>query len=331
MANVLLTSVAPRQDDAYHRLLASAANDPFGVHTTTDNPEEADLIIFAESWEADWSLREVRQHSYVCSYPRKCFACCESDFVLPYLPGVYASMNRYDHLLGRVRTGFYLWMYRNQFVEYDPCWSEDMHLFSFVGSLDTAGTREAIKHLSHPRGYVRDTSEKSSTIWWEGTEEEKARFRQRYAETCKRSKFILCPRGISPSSVRLFETMKTGRMPVILSDAWVPPEGPEWESFSVRIPESQISQIPRRLELLEPQARKMGDRARAAWEAWFSPEVSFHRTVDWCLDIKQSRRLPEPLGRYLAHLHLLQSKYARRFARDLLDSVNGTAKPLAGL
>jgi len=331
MANVLLISVAPDQDDAYHRLRASADNDPFGVHTITEDPAHADMILFAESWEVNWKLDNVLRHDYVRTLPSKCFLFCERPDVFPMLPGVYTNLTQLHHLMGRVRTGFYLWMYENPFVKYNPHWDDDMHLFSFVGSMDTAGIRAEINRLDHPRGYVKNTSAKSSSIWWEGTEEEKAQFRKEYAETCQRSKFILCPRGNSPSSVRMFETMKTGRVPVILSDAWVPPQGPEWETFSVRMPESQIAQIPARLESLEPQAPAMGERARQAWEAWFSPEVSFHRIVEWCLDIKRSRTIPEPLGRYLAYAHFLQPKYARQLASTWLGPVKRKARQLAGL
>ena len=42
-------------------------------------------------------------------------------------------------------------------------------------------------------------------------------YQRRYAETTKASKFVLCPRGLSVSSISLFETMRMGRVPVILA------------------------------------------------------------------------------------------------------------------
>src|SRR2546423_4170060 len=44
---------------------------------------------------------------------------------------------------------------------------------------------------------------------------------RRDGEICKASKFILCSRGVGTSSVRLFDTMRMGRVPVILSDQWL--------------------------------------------------------------------------------------------------------------
>ena len=91
--------------------------------------------------------------------------------------------------------------------------------------------------------------------------------------------------------------MKAGRVPVILSDDWVPPEGPAWESFSLIVPEREVARVPEILESHEHAAAEMGRRAREQWEQWFSASASFHRIVEWCLSIQRSRRMPERLMR----------------------------------
>jgi hypothetical protein len=93
-----------------------------------------------------------------------------------------------------------------------------------------------------------------------------------YLEEILASKFVLCPRGFAPSSHRLFEVMELGRVPVILSDSWVPPAGPIWPSFSLSIPENSIDDIPAVIEAHFHRAEEMGRLARAQWEQWFSPE-----------------------------------------------------------
>jgi hypothetical protein len=122
--------------------------------------------------------------------------------------------------------------------------------------------------------------------------------------------------------------MKTGRVPVILSDEWIPPKGPSWETFSLRVPESDIFEVPSMLESLELQAPEMGKRARHTWEEWFAPEVSFHRVIDWCLDIKDSRPLPESVGSILAYLQLMHPYFAKQLARDVFGNVKTRAKQL---
>lgn len=89
--------------------------------------------------------------------------------------------------------------------------------------------------------------------------------------------------------MRLFESMKIGRVPVIISDAWVAPAGPDWAQFSVRITEREIETIPRRLHELEPRYEAMGRAARVAWEQWFDRTVAFNTCVDYCLEIKRQQ------------------------------------------
>jgi hypothetical protein len=50
--------------------------------------------------------------------------------------------------------------------------------------------------------------------------------------------FSLCPEGTGPNTIRLWESMALGSIPVIYSDDWLPPQIPEmdWQDFSVFIP-----------------------------------------------------------------------------------------------
>ena len=65
-----------------------------------------------------------------------------------------------------------------------------------------------------------------------------------YLSTLLDSRFVLCPRGYGTSSYRLFETMRLGRVPVIISDEWVPPLGPSWLNCSIRISEKRVRELP---------------------------------------------------------------------------------------
>ena len=118
--------------------------------------------------------------------------------------------------------------------------------------------------------------------------------------------------------MRLFETMRAGRPPVILADDWVPPDGPAWERFSVRVREEDYRSIPARREALEPEAAAMGRQARQAWEEWFSPAVIFHRVTEDCLSIARTpRRLPEPLASWAAWTQFARPSHVRHWLRAL--------------
>jgi hypothetical protein len=111
-------------------------------------------------------------------------------------------------------------------------------------------------------------------------------FTAQHAEAILDSQFVLCPAGCGPSSYRLFESMEMGRVPVILSDDWVPPPGPRWDEFSVRVPERFVGEISSILSMFSDRHEVMGRQARLAWEQWFAKPVCFHRLIELCADIQ---------------------------------------------
>lgn len=165
--------------------------------------------------------------------------------------------------------------------------------------------REAIGKLRHPRSAVRDASDDPGDLD-EYRPDLLAKYHREFAEALADSKFTLCPKGAGASTLRIFETMKAGRVPVIISDEWVPPEGPAWESFSLIVREKEIGSLPEILERRENSAAEMGRLARSQWDQWFSRSASFHRIVEWCLSIRQSRKVPERTMRALVLGQLIE-------------------------
>lgn len=313
MARVHLTTTKKFTDGlcAYRELCDRAQRDRFGVHHTIENPKQADLILFVEYDQNDPFLHRVRKHELVRRYREKCFVVSERDFTFPFLPGIYTSVPKKWYRPNRMRAGFYLAMFPNPHVQHVPIdQTNPDFLFSFRGSFNGLTVREKLADLSsYPVARIVDTSTEANYLREDAPDtyddpEQKEKLQRRYGNLLRNSKFILCPRGLAPSTVRIFETLKSGRIPVIIADNWVPPEGPNWQACSVKIPESEIQSIPERLQALENQAPGMAQRARETWERWFSPEVSFHRIVEWCLDIREQRNLPEFLLRLTAWYHI---------------------------
>ena len=132
----------------------------------------------------------------------------------------------------------------------------------------------------HPGGVVIDSSPKSDKgYWWEQTN--KNQFVDSFRDVTRRSRFVICPRGVSPSSIRLFEAMEAGSVPVIISDDLELPLGPRWEEFSLRVREQDIDDIPRLIERRQDQASEMGAAARRTWETYFSPQATVGSIVGW--------------------------------------------------
>jgi hypothetical protein len=86
----------------------------------------------------------------------------------------------------------------------------------------------------------------------------------------------------------MYETMKAGKTPVIISDHWVPPEGPCWDQFSIRVSEREIPNLPKILSEREKDALKMGQLARSTWEQWFSKETMFDTIVEACKSLRDN-------------------------------------------
>ncbi len=101
---------------------------------------------------------------------------------------------------------------------------------------------------------------------------------------------MLCPRGAGTSSIRLYETIAAGRVPVIIADQWVAPSGPHWEEFSIRWPEHRVRDLPAFLAAIEPDAASMGRLAREAFDRWFAPDVALSLLLD---QLDERRRAPD--------------------------------------
>jgi hypothetical protein len=318
MARAFLLSATPEDDQTdFNRapLLEAqkcAELDRFQIHSLTNDPAAADLIIFVEFYGGGWYFERVRRHALVCEYREKCFLFCSNPLVIPFLPGVYTGIEK-RWASARTRPGFYLGRTKNEFTTYAPASHDLPYLFSFMGAVRNAPIRQKLASLNYPRSVFHDTTAEFDRVLHRKMDpRERLDYHRRYAELIRTSKFNLCPRGLSASSIRVFETMSMGRVPVILSDGWIPPRGPSWEEFSIQVPEKDFARIPRLLEEREAEAVEMGARARREWERWFSDEVLFHHLVELCLDIRKRRRIPEAIGRWAAYLHYLKPFHLRR-------------------
>jgi hypothetical protein len=295
----------------FQRLSAAAELDRFKQHCLVNSPDEADIILFVGSSYSDH--RDVRSHPFLRRYRPKCFLFYSEDHVIPFLPGVYVNITSrwYNHRT--TVTGPYLQIMEWDHVPFVPSLADCEYLFSFVGSTKTHAVRRRLMRLKHPRAYLEDTS----AVMSKGGKDEsfpmieyQSDNKGHYGKIISLSKFVLCPRGYACSTWRLFETMKAGRVPVIISDQWVAPEGPAWERFSIRVKQNQLPSVPELLERYEPQAVLMGQLARKAWEEWFSKETVFHRIVDWCIVLRNRSRITR-ISKAAPYVQLLRPFFLR--------------------
>ena len=147
MAKILLTTAArdPTGDEAarrqLNRLHGFAEQDRFREHFLTEDPGEADVILFAEHLEAGPYFEDVRRHPYVKAHQRKCFLYSAVDKPIPFLPGVYPSIEKRWFRDTWVRSGHYLGIMEKESLCFDPGADPQPYLYSFLGSMKTATRR----------------------------------------------------------------------------------------------------------------------------------------------------------------------------------------------
>ena len=259
-------------------------------HVLASDPESADVVLFTEchllGW--DWRLQRIRDTAVARRFPGKTYVYDERDRPWCTLPGSYVSMPAFAFRED--------WQVPASYYQVSEPWERvqipdarrtapDL-LFSFIGSR-THPCREAIFELSSSRSVIECVDD--GFAFFDPSSTNFAARTTRFAEIVYRSKFVLCPRGRGTSSIRLYETMAAGRVPVIIADNWVPPTGPDWNSFSIRWPERRIDELPELLHLLEPRAGAMGALAHEEFETWFAPRVSFDTLMDGIERLHQHR------------------------------------------
>ncbi|HEV2551866.1 MAG TPA: exostosin family protein [Stellaceae bacterium] len=229
-------------------------------------PEEADIILYLESGYFGISdINLIRR--LLKNHPRSThFMFSESDWPFPIIPGCYCSLTRvYDwahswsYLLPETCTNLS-----------DPC--QARFLYSFLGRASTHPLRRQILQLSSPSTPCFDVDEAEARI--PNFDRVKS-----YNRLLRESLFVLCPRGIGASSVRLFEAMRAGRVPVIISDPWVRPPYVPWEQCSVRVAEKDVKFIPDILSGV-PNPEAMGACAQEHYLHYYSQENFLERLVD---------------------------------------------------
>ncbi|MEF8747621.1 MAG: exostosin family protein [Candidatus Accumulibacter propinquus] len=100
---------------------------------------------------------------------------------------------------------------------------------------------------------------------------------QEFKKLLKSSLFSLCPSGSGPNSIRLWESIGMGAIPVILADSYLPPGDPAlWDEavvFCLETPEA-IKALPARLEEMANDDALLARKRHAMRQIWmlYGPE-----------------------------------------------------------
>lgn len=129
--------------------------------------------------------------------------------------------------------------------------------YSFIGCSNTHPVRKIIFTMQHPANTI--IIERKNWHWANAFKPGSASIDQQqvealeYQEALARSRFSLCPRGTGASTIRFWESLQAGAIPVLFADAMTLPEGFDWESCVVKIAEKDVQSIGKRLSSISPK------------------------------------------------------------------------------
>jgi hypothetical protein len=272
-----------------------------------EEPEDADVIFIVDIDESNL-FKGLRCNPVWKKYPDKSFGMYEGDHAPPFLHGLYSDARK-----SRMNANRYLGL---PYKMHQICFPNPVPdislvkaipknlLFSFAGRMSHKIRQELLKN-TYPNSEVQlvDTSTYNH---FQIDSQNRVESQETYWQLAMRSKYVLCPRGAAASSVRLFEIMEAGIAPVIISDDWIAPYGPNWKDFAIFIPERKMKHLYSIIKAHENEWEIRGKKARESWEIYYTDSKYW----DFCQEsiefIKQNQSLGESFFTKIFPLLLVQ-------------------------
>jgi hypothetical protein len=309
-------------DSEWDRFPASQLRASAGLcgsqHELTEAPSDADVILIAGRSGLGLGGEALLRSPVVREFRSKVFVVNEEDFPVPLLPGMYASLRPAQQIRGYSYGGIY-------FIHHHVLGALDYlgvssvddceHLYSFVGSGRNHATRRSVLALSDTRALLIDSSNTIDSVRYGSLDQQHAGWKV-FGDSVRSSKFILCPRGKGPGTMRMFEAMMCGRAPVVISDDWVPTPGPRWDDFVIRVSERDICALPGLLRSRESDAAALGEAALMNWNSWFAPNAVYTTVRDLAMHTVGPTEVSAPRPSLAARA--VRASRSREVSRELL-------------
>jgi len=261
-----------------------------------DTPEAATVVVIFETWaEKNYAWwKKALADRFLADHIDKTYVVSHDDYSAGLMPGCYTSLTpaRFDVNWHRscAYPTVYSWHPTLESLRKSLRSTSTMKcVYTFRGNVASHHVRSRLQRAvqNDPSGRFTDiTSAFRSHSETQVIE---------YVQEILDSDFVLCPRGHSPSTYRLYEAMQLGRCPVVIADDWIPPLGPDWSTCSITIPERQIYRIPEILMNQRHRSQELGAQARRVWEQWFDEGSKFVGFLTSIIDLQTQRRHRPPL------------------------------------
>ncbi len=124
---------------------------------------------------------------------------------------------------------------------------------SFVGETRD-DYRSKLSKLADLPGFV---IKERKTPYYFLSQSEQELWRREYNDILGRSRYSLCPRGLGPGSVRFWESLQAGAIPILIADHWKLPDSFDWDSCTIRVYEQEFNSNPfivsKKISLIEKE------------------------------------------------------------------------------
>jgi len=318
MVNILIVPLDNSNNLQAKKLLEFYRYSDNSKYKITNDPIKADVILVCDVGFLNYG-ENILKNKFIKKFLNKCFILSITDRPIPVFRGILTSGEKSFINFGRIRTisyNGYSDNFKNPFIsnysfEDNPNIKKE-YFFSFIGR-DSDPVRKEIFNIKYKRKDIFLLDSTNTFNLYE-TNIDFLNKQKQYCDVMIRSKFVLCPRGWGATSFRLFEAMKLGLVPVIISDEWILPKGPKWEDFSIIISKKDIMHLEEKMLERENDFAEMGLLAKNAFDKYFEDNVIFEKIILDCLDIKKNQLIPESFFFYIIspiYIKLLKFKNGR--------------------
>jgi len=264
--------------------LSLKSNDFINLNCSMD---DANALVIQEkfSYKNFRYIRNLKNDPVFKKHANKIFTINTDDCATGLIKGLYTSLprRRYNRRFHSIVPFDY---FPNELIlSKEPKVKPDF-LASWRGNPKSNKIRNKIIKLL---GNDMTFDVQSTNSWFNHNVEEK----RTYKNSLSHAKFSLCPAGWAPVTFRIYESMALGKCPVIIADEFVPPDGPDWKTFSVFVAEDKISNLKQILKKLEFSYDDLGEKAYQTWEKFFSPSNIYSYSATQLINLIQMSESPD--------------------------------------
>jgi hypothetical protein len=154
--------------------------------------------------------------------------------------GTAYSDSRVAKVASKLPLSVKKWLLGGRYLKYGGALARLNQLGLPMKHINTFPRSETLEMLNNKNDVVeKDSIEIIDTKGFTGSEQDK----DRYIRHLEAMTYVICPRGIENYSIRVYEALNYGRIPVIIDTEMVLPTEIDWDQVAIRIPYDRLNDV----------------------------------------------------------------------------------------